>query len=61
MVLDHGHVFFHCCVQVLTAMDELCGGHSEGEEECGYNRVTGCTRLARLGIKNNVSVGHFYC
>ena len=38
-------------MQVLTSMDEVCGGHSEGEEECGLNRVMGCTRLARLGVK----------
>jgi hypothetical protein len=31
-------------------MDEVCDGHSKGEE-CGLNRVTGCIRLARLGVK----------
>ena len=30
-------------------MDDVCGGNSEGE---GLKRVTGCIRLARLGVKS---------
>lgn len=33
-------------------MDNDCGGHSEGEVVCGLNRVTGCIRLARLGVNS---------
>ena len=38
---------------MLTSIDEVCGGHSKDEEECGLNRVMGCTRL---GVKYLCSI-----